>query len=196
MRLHVIRHGETAWSRIGRHTGRIDLPLTPHGEEQAHALSPWLAKTHFSLVLCSPLLRARETCAQAGFAPPLTIDADLAEWDYGEYEGQSSSDIVADRAGWNVFADGCPGGESPDQVSLRADRVIARCGSADGEAALFTHGAFSSVLAARWIGLDAAAGSHFCLGPACLAVLGHRPGHPDIAAIALWNATPARQAAG
>ena len=151
---------------------------------------PWLAKTRFALVLCSPLLRARQTCLLAGFPSPLTIDADLAEWDYGEYEGLSSSDIMQTRAGWNVFADGCPGGEMPEQVSLRADRLIARCGSLDGDTALFTHGAFSSVLAARWIDLAAAAGSHFCLGPASLAVLGHRPGHPGIGSIELWNATP------
>ena len=186
----MIRHGETAWSRVGRHTGLTDLPLTPHGEAQAGRLAPWLADTHFALVLCSPLLRARQTCAAAGFAPPPGIDADLAEWDYGEYEGQCSSDIVQARAGWDVFADGCPGGETPDQVSRRADRVIARCGTADGDAVLFTHGAFSSILTARWIGLAAAAGRHFCLGPACLAVLGHRPSHPGIAAIQLWNATP------
>lgn len=194
LNLHVIRHGETAWSCAGRHTGLTDLCLSPHGEQQADRLLPWLAQTQFTLVLCSPLLRARQTCARAGFPPPLTIDADLAEWDYGEYEGRSSSDIVRTRAGWNVFADGCPGGEMPDQVSLRADRVIARCGTADGEAALFTHGAFSSVLAARWIGLAAAAGLHFCLGTASLAILGHRPGHPGITAIQLWNATPGGQA--
>ncbi len=191
MNLHVIRHGETAWSRAGRHTGLTDLCLSAHGEEQAERLLPWLKKTHFARVLCSPLTRARQTCVLAGFPPPLTIDADLAEWDYGEYEGLCSSDIMRTRGGWDVFADGCPGGEMPEQVSVRVDRLIARCGSLDGDTALFTHGAFSSVLAARWIKLEAAAGRHFCLSPASVAVLGHRPGHPGIATIQLWNATPA-----
>jgi probable phosphoglycerate mutase len=195
LNLHVIRHGDTAWSLSGRHTGLTDLCLSPQGEQQADRLMPWLAKCRFTLVLCSPLLRARQTCERAGVAPPLTIDPDLAEWDYGDYEGQSLSDIVHTRADWDVFADGCPGGETPEQVSQRADRVIARCGSAEGEAALFTHGAFSSVLTARWIGLAVAEGSHFCLGTASLAVLGHRPGHPGIAAIRLWNATPGSKAA-
>ncbi len=122
------------------------------------------------------------------------IDADSAEWDYGEYEGQRTCDVVRTRPSWNVFVDGCPGGETPEQVTVRADRVIARCGKFDGDTALFTHGEFSSVLAARWLDLRVSAGSHFCLAPASLAVLGHRPGHPNVTVIQLWNATPTTSA--
>ncbi len=190
MSVHVIRHGETAWSRGGRHTGLTDLPLTEAGEAQAHRLAPWLADTHFGLVLCSPLLRARQTCDGAGLSQRRSIDPDLAEWDYGDYEGLRSDEIAHGRAGWDVFADGCPGGETPAQVGARADRVIATCAAAPGEAALFTHGEFASVLAVRWIGLPVAAGAHFCLGPAALAVLGCRPGHPAVAAILTWNVVP------
>ncbi len=190
MNLHVIRHGETEWSRNGRHTGRTDLPLTEAGEAQARRLAPFLAATRFALVLSSPLLRATQTCVCAGLGMHRTIDTDLAEWDYGDYEGLRSAEIALGRTGWNVFVDGCPGGETPAQVGLRADRVVARCHASPGDVAVFTHGEFASVLAVRWIGLPVAAGAHFCLGPAALAVLGCRPGHPDIAAILLWNVLP------
>ncbi len=190
MNLHVIRHGETDWSRAGRHTGLTDLALTGKGEAQARRLAPWLAAEAFGLVLCSPLLRARQTCAGAGLSCREVIDPDLAEWNYGDYEGMRSADIVRMHAGWNVFADGCPGGETPAQVGLRADRVIATCTGTPGDAAVFTHGEFASVLAVRWIGLEVSDGAHFCLGAAARAVLGWRPGHPDVAAILLWNAVP------
>lgn len=188
LRLYLIRHGETEWSLSGRHTGRTDLPLTARGEDEARELAQRLREIRFAHVLTSPLERARRTCELTGLGAAAAIDADLAEWDYGDYEGQRSVDIRKQRAGWNVFRDGCPGGEMPAQVSGRADRLIAHLRALDGNVALFSHGQFGCVLAARWIGLPLLDAQHFALGTASLSILGFDPHHPEVAVIALWNA--------
>ena len=172
LRLYLIRHGETEWSLSGRHTGRSDISLTGHGEDEARTLEPCLRDISFSHVMTSPRRRARRTCELAGLGTAAEIEPDLAEWDYGEYEGQRSADIRKERPGWMVFRDGCPGGEMPAQVSLRADRVIARLSAMHGNVAVFSHGQFSCVLAARWIGLPIIEARHFSLGPASLSVPG------------------------
>ncbi|WP_010219593.1 histidine phosphatase family protein [Sphingomonas sp. PAMC 26621] len=186
----LIRHGETAWSLSGQHTGKTDLPLTDHGITTARALQPYLASTSFALVLTSPLLRARETCDLAGLGAQAQIAADLSEWDYGTYEGRTSAEISVERPGWSVCRDGCPGGETPKQVSERADRLIAGVRAVEGTIALFSHGQFGAVLAARWIGLDIAEAVHFALAPASVSILGPKPGHPHLPAICQWNAGP------
>jgi len=188
LRLYLVRHGETEWSLSGQHTGRSDIPLTGHGEEEARALASCFRDIPFGHVLTSPRQRARRTCDLAGLGIAAKVESDLAEWDYGEYEGQRSVDIRKRRPGWMVFRDGCPGGEMPAQVALRADRVIARLGAMHGNVAVFSHGQFSCVLAARWIGLPLIEARHFSLGPASLSVLGYNPDHPEVAVIALWNA--------
>jgi len=188
LRLYLIRHGETEWSLSGKHTGRSDIPLTGHGEDEARALAPCFRDIPFAHVLTSPRQRARQTCELAGLGLTAKVEPDLAEWDYGEYEGQRSADIRKERPGWMVFRDGCPGGEMPAQVSLRADRVIARLGAMRGDVAVFSHGQFSCVLAARWIGLPIIKAQHFSLGPASVSVLSHDPDHPEVAVIALLNA--------
>jgi probable phosphoglycerate mutase len=188
LRLYIIRHGETEWSLSGQHTGRSEIPLTGHGEDEARALAPCFRDISFSNVLTSPLQRARRTCELAGLGSAAEIEQDLAEWDYGDYEGQRSADIRKVRPGWMVFRDGCPEGEMPAQVAGRADRIIARLGAMRGNIAVFSHGQFSCVLAARWIGLPIIEARHFSLGPASLSVLGYNPDHPEVAVIALWNA--------
>lgn len=188
-RLFLIRHGETAWSRVGgKHTGSTDLALIRQGEESARQLLPYFAYTHFTRVLTSPMQRARQTCALAGLAAQAQVSSDLSEWDYGEYEGRSSTDICSDAPGWNVFRDGCPGGESPAQVSDRADLLIADMLALKGNIALFSHGQFICALAARWIGLAVIEGQHFALDPASVCVLGPKPGHPGVPVITRWNA--------
>jgi probable phosphoglycerate mutase len=187
--LYFVRHGETEWSLSHQHTGRTDLPLTPHGEQQAIALAPWLARTSFSHVFTSPLQRASRTCALAG-ASAATPEPDLMEWHYGGYEGRRTADIHAERPGWDVFRDGCPGGESPADIAARADRLIARLSRLHGNIALFSHGEFGDALAARWIGLEVAQARHFYLNTASLSILAYRPGHPDTRVIQLWNAVP------
>jgi len=185
--LYLIRHGETAWSLSGQHTGRTDLALTALGHHQARALQPVLHDIDFALVLCSPARRARETCALAGLGGSAEIEPDLAEWDYGEYEGRTSSDIHRQRPGWSVFRDGCPGGESVDAVSQRADRLIARVAACSGNIALFSSGQFGCSLAARWIGLPVLQAQHLVLGTASVSVLTCNPAHPDLRVIARWN---------
>jgi probable phosphoglycerate mutase len=192
IRLYYIRHGETAWSLSKQHTGRTDLPLTATGEAQAQALLPWLRSVTFTRVFSSPLQRARRTCALAGLGDAMQIEPDLAEWDYGDYEGKLSSDIRKERPGWNCFRDGCPGGEMPDEVALRADRLIARLALLGGNVALFSHGEFAGVLASRWLGLSVTEGSRFSLDTASLSILGENPGHPEVRALELWNAVPAK----
>ena len=187
-RLYFIRHGETEWSLSGRHTGRTDIPLTAHGEDGARALAPWLGAIHFTRVLTSPLQRARQTCALAGRGGAAEIEPDLSEWDYGDYEGRRSLDIQKSRARWNLFRDGCPQGETPAQISDRADRLIAKLRNTQGKVALFSHGQFGSVLAARWIGLPVVEGQHFALSPASLSILAHNAHHPKVRVIELWNA--------
>ena len=152
-RLFYFRHGETQWSLSGQHTGVTDIPLTPHGEAQARDLRPWVEALSFSHVLTSPRLRARATCEHAGLGGRSEIEPDLAEWNYGDYEGRRSSDIDEERPGWNIFRDGCPNGESPSEIGERADRLIGRLRTMDGDVALFSHGHFGAVFGARWIGL-------------------------------------------
>ena len=188
LRLYLIRHGETEWSVSRQHTGRTDIPLTSRGEEEARELAPGLKGIRFSHVLTSPLQRARKTCDLAGLGAAATIEADLAEWNYGEYEGKRSVDIRKQRADWNVFRDGCPGGESATQVRERADRLIDHLRSLDGNTALFSHGQFGSVLAVRWVGLPLVNAQHFPLATASLSILGFDDQHPEVPVIARWNA--------
>ncbi len=189
LQVYLVRHGQTEWSMSGRHTGRTDIALTAHGEDEARQLLPWLGKITFGHVLCSPLRRARRTCELAGLGQQAEIDPDLAEWDYGSYEGRRSPDIRAERPGWNAFRDGCPGGELPDRIGARADRLIERLRAWEGNVALFSHGEFSLALAARWIGLPVLDGEHFLLGTASFGILGYNPAHPEMPVIALWNAS-------
>ena len=176
--LYLIRHGETEWSLSGQHTGRTDIPLTARGEDEARELGQCLRAIPFARVLTSPRQRARRTCELAGLGPAAEIEPDLAEWDYGDYEGQRSVDIRKGRPDWNLFRDGCPNGEMPAQVSDRADRLIARLRALDGNVALFSHGQFGCVLAARWIGLPVVEAQHFLLGTASLSILGYDPTTP------------------
>jgi broad specificity phosphatase PhoE len=188
LRLYFVRHGETAWSLTGRHTGRTDLPLTAHGEEEARALGRCLRDIPFTHVLASPLQRARRTCELVGLGTSSEIEPDLKEWDYGDYEGRRSADILLERPGWNLFRDGCPNGEMPAQVSDRADRLIARLRTRHGDVALFSHGQFGGVLGARWIGLSVVEAQHFPLGTTSLSILTYDPHHPETPVIALWSA--------
>jgi broad specificity phosphatase PhoE len=190
LRLYLVRHGETIWSVSGQHTGRTDIPLTPHGEAEARELRPLLERIPFTAVLVSPRQRALQTCDLAGLAATAKIEPDLAEWDYGDYEARRSVDISKERPGWNIFRDGCPHGETPAQVSARADRLIARLCGLEGNVALFSHGQFGCALAARWIELPVANGIHFSLGPASLSTLGFSPSHSNVRVIALWNVVP------
>ena len=183
--VYLIRHGETEWSLNGRHTGTTDIPLTENGRRLAKLLAAALAKEKFALVLTSPLKRARETCELAGFGARAEIDRDLMEWNYGAYEGLTPEEIHAQAPGWMIFTDGCPGGESPAQVSARADRLVARVRSVEGDVALFAHGHIFRVFAARWLALPPAAGSHFLLDTATLNILSYYRGIP---AVKRWNA--------
>lgn len=187
LRLFLIRHGETEWSRTGRHTGRTDIPLTPNGENEARELGRHLRDIPFAQVLSSPLKRAMQTCKLSLDKFP-EMEADLAEWDYGDYEGQRSADIRKQKADWNVYRDGCPGGEMPEQVCARADRLVARLRQLDGNIALFAHGQIGSAIAARWIGLALVEAQHFSLGTTTLSILAVDPHHPGVPVIALWNA--------
>ena len=189
MKVCLVRHGETAWSLTGQHTGLTDIGLTAHGEDESRALAPRLRTLAFTQVLVSPRRRARQTCELGGFGAQSRIDADLAEWDYGHYEGLRSADIHQENPGWNIWRDGCPGGESPAEVSARADRIIARLGTMNGTVALFSHGHFSAALAVRWIGLALVEGQHFALDTASVSLLGIDPHHPDRRTIELWNET-------
>jgi probable phosphoglycerate mutase len=184
LNLFAIRHGETAWSLSGQHTGKTDIPLTDNGRRRARRLRPALAKQTFALVLTSPLQRARETCELAGFGEVAIVEPDLMEWDYGAYEGLTLEQIGKSAPGWLIFRDGCPGGEAPEQVGARVDRVIARARAAGGDAALFAHGHVLRVLAARWLGLPAGGGRHFLLDTGTLSVLGY---YRDVPAVRVWN---------
>lgn len=185
--VYLARHGETAWSLTGQHTGLTDLPLTERGERNARSLGRRLAGMRFSTVLCSPLQRTRRTCELAGFGAAAEIDADLVEWDYGDYEGMRTRDIVARRPGWELFRDGCPGGETPEQVRARADRVVGRLRGTAGDVLVFSSGHFIRVLAARWIGTGAEApGRHFLLSTASLSAFGYEDDRSR-PVIRLWN---------
>ena len=190
--LYFIRHGETAWSLSGQHTGRTDIALTAHGEDQARELAPLLRRVQFAHVFTSPRQRARRTCELAGLASAAEIEPDIAEWEYGDYEGLRSVDIRKQRPDWNIFRDGCPSGETPQQIADRADRLIAKLVVLNENIALFSHGQFGCVLAARWIGLPVLNGQHFILNPASISILSDNPSHPDVRVIALWNAPSSR----
>ena len=183
--IYLIRHGETEWSLSTQHTGITDIPLTENGRKVAKLLEPVLAKETFALVLTSPLERARETCELAGLGERAEIDSDLMEWNYGQYEGLTPKQIRAQAPEWMLFNDGCPDGESPEQVGARVDRVIARVRAVEGHVALFAHGHIFRVFAARWLGLPATAGCHFLLDTATLNILGYYRGIP---AVKRWNA--------
>ena len=183
-RVYLVRHGETQWSMSGRHTGSTDIPLTDHGRKAAERLAPALRQHSFDLVLVSPLQRAIETCALAGFADYASTDANLREWDYGSYEGKTPQEIRALDPDWLLFRDGGPGGESPKQIRNRVDRVIAKVQGFRGNVALFAHGHILRVLGARWIGLPVEDGSRFRLDTATLSVLSYYHGIP---AIERWN---------
>lgn len=180
----LIRHGETAWSLSGRHTGTTDVPLTPHGVRQAELLGRRIAGKRFALVLTSPLARARETCRLVGLGTGAELDADLAEWDYGDLEGRTSAEIRAGIPGWTIWTGAVPGGETAAQVGARADRAIGRARREDGDVALFAHGHLLRVLAARWLGLAAEGGRYFALDTASLSVLGQE-GEESV--IRSWN---------
>ena len=161
--IYLARHGETAWSVSGQHTGLTDLPLTERGERNARALGKRLQGLTFSVVLTSPLQRAARTCELAGFGATAEVDRDLLEWNYGEYEGRRTVEIRAERPDWQLFRDGCPGGEMPEQVGTRADRVVSRARAVQGDVLLFSSGHFLRVFSARWLGLDPGAGRYFLL---------------------------------
>jgi len=186
--VYLARHGDTAWTVSGQHTGRTDLPLLPEGEENARRLGERLRGMHFTQVFTSPLQRATKTCELAGFGSVAQSDPDLMEWDYGKYEGLRSAEILKENPGWQLFRDGCPGGESPAQVGTRADRVIARVRDIGETVLLFSSGHFSRVLAARWVGLEPSGGRCFVLSTASLSILGyeHNLSEP---VIRLWNDT-------
>jgi broad specificity phosphatase PhoE len=186
--IYLVRHGETAWSLSGQHTGRTDIPLTELGEQDARKLAERLRAVKFSRVFTSSLQRARRTCELAGLGDIAEIEPDLAEWDYGDYEGQRPVDIRKARPDWNVFRDGCPGGESPAQVSERADQVIARLRTLEGNIAIFSHGHFGRILAARWIGLETRQAQNLLLSTASISILGYEHNVAEVPAIVLWNA--------
>ena len=185
MNVFAIRHGETAWSLSGQHTGRTDISLTENGRRLAEQMRPVLARFPFGLVLCSPMQRARETCELTGLGEKAVLDSDLVEWNYGKYEGLTPKEISESAPGWLIFRDGCPGGETPGEVGVRVDRVIARAREVDGNIALFAHGHVLRVLAARWLGLPACSGQHFILSTGTLSVLGY---YRDKPAVRVWNA--------
>jgi len=187
--IYLARHGETAWSLSGQHTGRTDLPLTANGERNAELLGARLKRLNVARVLTSPLQRARKTCELAGFGGAAQVDADLVEWDYGQYEGRRSAEILNERPGWDLFRDGCPGGETPTEIAARADRVTERLRAAGGNVLIFSSGHFLRVLAGRWVGLaPAMGGKHLMLSTASLSMLGYEN---DVArpVIRLWNDT-------
>jgi broad specificity phosphatase PhoE len=186
--IYLARHGETAWSLSGQHTGLTDLPLTERGERNARQLGERLKGLTFAKVLTSPLQRAARTCELAGFKTAAEVDRDLLEWNYGTYEGRRTTEIHAERPDWQLFRDGCPGGKSPVQVGARADRIVRRVRALQGDVLLFSSGHFLRVLAARWLGLEPGGGRYFLLSTAALSALGyeHDLSQP---VIRLWDDT-------
>ena len=186
--IYLGRHGETAWTLTGQHTGRTDIPLTERGELQARALGERLRGLVFAKVLTSPSQRAVRTCELAGFGAGAEIDPDLAEWDYGDYEGRRTAEILTEHPDWQLFRDGAPGGESPEQIGDRADRVIARIRAVHGNILLVSSAHITRVFAARWLGSPTSGGRYFVLGTASLSILGyeHNIAEP---VIRLWNDT-------
>ncbi|MDR6759438.1 putative phosphoglycerate mutase [Mycoplana sp. BE70] len=186
--IYLARHGETAWSLSGQHTGLTDLPLTQRGTENACQLRERLSGLQFAKVCTSPLQRAIQTCDIAGFGSVAEVERDLLEWNYGAYEGRRTGDIRKERPDWRLFRDGCPGGESPADVGARADRVLARMRAINGDVLLFSSGHFLRTLTARWLGLDPAAGRYFQLSTASVSILGFEHDLSD-PVIRLWNET-------
>jgi broad specificity phosphatase PhoE len=185
--VYLARHGETAWSLSGQHTGLTDLPLTERGERTARRLGERLKGLTFAKVFTSPLQRASRTCELAGFGAVAEVDSDLVEWNYGQYEGRRGAEIRAERPDWQLFRDGCPGGESPNEVATRADRVVSRVRAVQGDVLIFTSGHFMRVLTARWLGLEPTQNSrYFMLSTASLSALGYEQ---DLSrpVIRLWN---------
>jgi broad specificity phosphatase PhoE len=189
--IYLARHGETAWSVTGQHTGLTDLPLTERGERNALRLRKPLAGLVFAKVLTSPLQRAVRTCKLAGFGAAAEVDSDLVEWNYGDYEGVRTAEIHATRPDWQLFRDGCPNGESPQDIGARADRVVSRVRAFKGDVLIFSSGHFLRVLAARWLGLEPFAGKFFMLDTASLSALSYEH---DLSspAIRFWNDTRCR----
>ena len=180
----LVRHGETQWTRSGRHTGRTDIPLTERGREQAQRIGRVLRDRRFALVLASPLSRALETCRLAGFGEHAELTDDLLEWDYGDYEGRRTDDIRVTRPRWSLWSDGVPGGETADDVAARVDRLVARARAAGGSVALFAHAHVLRVLTARWLGLGPEGGGLFVMAPAAVSMLGYER---EASVIRRWN---------
>ncbi|QEH33384.1 Alpha-ribazole phosphatase [Aquisphaera giovannonii] len=193
-RIYLLRHGETEWSASGRHTSDSDIPLTPRGEDEARALGALARNWRCAIVLTSPLQRARRTCELAGFGDLAEVDPDLVEYRYGAYEGRTTAEIREQHPGWNVFRDGCPGGESVREVTERADRVVARLRGATCDVLIFSHAHFLRCLAVRWLGLDLSAGAMLLLSTASVSILGYDHG-PEEPAILRWNDVSLRDAA-
>lgn len=183
--IYLVRHGETEWSKSGRHTGRTDVPLTAQGEANGRKLAQRLSSTKYDHVLSSPLSRARRTAELAGFTP--TIEPDLAEWDYGQYEGLTTAEIRAQRPGWDRFRDGCPGGESPADLAARVDRLVAKLKAMSGNVLCFAHGHVLRVLAARWVGQPVTFAACLLLDTAAVCSLGFDHAKLDEPAIRTWN---------
>lgn len=183
----LVRHGETEWSRTGRHTGRSDVLLTEQGRREALAVGTALRELQFALVLTSPLERATETCRLAGFGEVAITRDDLREWDYGEYEGLRTIDILQQQPGWTLWSDGVPGGEKLAEVGARVDRILAELRSIEGDVALFAHGHLLRVLAARWLAFEPSAGRLFALDPGTISVLGYER---ETAVLRGWNRKP------
>jgi len=186
-RLWLMRHGETAWSLSGAHTGRTDIPLTDHGRENARRMGLLLHHRKFSLVLTSPLARARETCALAGYGGVAQLEPDLQEWDYGDYEGRTTADVRRERPGWELWKDGVPHGETVEQVGERGQRVIDRAIAVGGDVALFAHGHILRILTSCWLGLPPDCGRLFALDTDSISLLGHER---ETRVISRWNRTP------
>jgi probable phosphoglycerate mutase len=187
--IYLARHGETAWSLSGQHTGITDLPLTERGERNARQLGERLKGLTFAKVFTSPLQRTIRTCELTGFGAAAEADRDLMEWNYGDYEGRRTAEILAERPDWQLFRDGCPGGESPSEVGKRADRVVSRVRAVHGNVLLFSSGHFSRVFAARWLGLEPGAGRYFLLSTASLGMLAYEHNNLSEPVIRLWNDT-------
>jgi probable phosphoglycerate mutase len=186
-KLYLARHGDTEWTDLRRKTGRTDLPLNEQGEQRARQIGERLQQFSFAQVFTSPLQRASRTCALAGFGSVAEVNSDLVEWDYGRLEGKSTADIQQDRPGWELFRDGCPGGESPLDVAQRADRFISRVFAADGDVLAFSSGHIIRMIAARWLGLPPGAGRFFYCRPASVGVLDFEHENRNEPIIGLWN---------
>jgi broad specificity phosphatase PhoE len=184
--VYLARHGETAWTVSGQHTGLTDLPLTERGKRNARQLGERLKGLAFAHVFASPLLRARQTCELAGFGAVAKIDPDLVEWNYGAYEGKTTAEILKERPEWRLFRDGCPGGEGAADVGTRADRVVARLRTLDGDTLIFSSSHFLRVLAARWLGVAPSGGQYFILSTAALSIVGYEHDKSE-PVIRLWN---------